>query len=310
MQNVCLLLSGTLSANVTVYLPASVSGFYIVNNSTSGSYDVTMLSAGGSPGRGVIVGQGQYTLIWSDGSNVDLATNATLSAGSGITITGGTINVDAPLATTYGGTGVTGPYTNGQLLIGNTLSGTLTPATLTAGANVTITNGNGTITIAASGGGSGSFDPAISYTFTGTETFNGTTSSLAAVLANAAETTTVSATAATGTINYDTTTQSVLYYTTNASGNWTLNIRGNSSTSLNTFMATNQSITIAFLVTQGSPAFYQSALTIDGSSVTPKWQGGTAPTSGNASGVDIYTVTVIKTGSATYTAFASQTQFA
>jgi len=75
-------------------------------------------------------------------------------------------------------------------------------------------------------------------------------------------------------------------------------------------MATNQSITIAFLVTQGSPAFYQSALTIDGSSVTPKWQGGTAPTAGNASGVDIYTVTVVKTASATYSAFASLTQFA
>lgn len=127
---------------------------------------------------------------------------------------------------------------------------------------------------------------------------------------NAGETTTVSATAATGTINYDVITQSVLFYTSNASGNWTLNLRGSSTTSFNTFMATNQSITIAFLVTQGSPAFYQSALTIDGSSITPKWQGGTAPTAGNASGVDIYTITVVKTASATYSAFASQTQFA
>ena len=140
--------------------------------------------------------------------------------------------------------------------------------------------------------------------------YAGTVNAPVLSLTNTGEVTTVSATAATGTINYDVITQSVLYYTTNASGNWTLNIRGNSSTSLNTFMATNQSITIAFLVTQGSPAYYQSALTIDGSSVTPKWQGGSAPTSGNASGVDIYTVTVIKTGSATYTAFASQTQFA
>lgn len=127
---------------------------------------------------------------------------------------------------------------------------------------------------------------------------------------NAGETTTVSAISATGTIQYDVITQSVLYYTTNASGNWTLNLRGSSTVGLNSFMATNQSITIAFLVTQGSPAFYQSALTIDGSSVTPKWQGGTAPTAGNASSVDIYTITVVKTASATYTAFASQTKFA
>lgn len=129
-------------------------------------------------------------------------------------------------------------------------------------------------------------------------------------LTNTGEVTTVSATAATGTINYDVITQSVLFYTTNASGNWTLNIRGNSSTSLNTFMATNQSITIAFLVTQGATPYYQSALTIDGNSVTPKWQGGSAPTAGNASGVDIYTITVVKTASATYSAFASLTQFA
>ena len=120
---------------------------------------------------------------------------------------------------------------------------------------------------------------------------------------------TVSATAATGTINYDVITQSVLFYTSSASANWTLNLRGNSSTSLNTFMATGQSISVAFLVTQGATAYYNNAVTIDGTSVTPQWQGGTAPTSGNASGVDIYTYTVIKTASATYNVFASQTQF-
>ena len=128
-------------------------------------------------------------------------------------------------------------------------------------------------------------------------------------LTNTGEVATVSATAATGTVNYDVITQSVLYYTTNASGNWTLNLRGNSTTSLNSFMATGQSISVAFLVTQGGTAYYQSAMTIDGTSVTPIWQGHTAPTAGNASSVDIYTITVIKTASATYTVFASQTQF-
>lgn len=128
-------------------------------------------------------------------------------------------------------------------------------------------------------------------------------------LPNVGEVVTVSATAATGTVNYDAITQSVLFYTTNASGNWTLNIRGNSSTILNSFMSTGQSISITFLVTQGATAFYNSAVTIDGTSVTPQWQGGTAPTAGNASGVDIYTYTIIKTASATYNVFASQTQF-
>ena len=127
---------------------------------------------------------------------------------------------------------------------------------------------------------------------------------------NAGEVTTVSATAATGTVNYDVITQSGLYYTTNASGNWTLNIRGNSSTSLNTFMSTGQSVSVAFLVTNGGTAYYNSAVTIDGSSVTPKWQGGTAPSAGNASSIDVYTYTIVKTGSATFTVLASQTKFA
>jgi hypothetical protein len=129
-------------------------------------------------------------------------------------------------------------------------------------------------------------------------------------LAAALEKVTISATAATGTINYDLSTQSILYYTSNASANWTVNIRGNSSTTLNSLMATGQSVTMTFLVTQGSTAYYNSAVTIDGSSVTPKWFGGSAPTSGNASGVDVYTYTVIKTGSAAFTVFASQARFA
>lgn len=124
------------------------------------------------------------------------------------------------------------------------------------------------------------------------------------------EVATVSATAATGTINFDVRTQSVLYYTTNASANWTLNVRASSTVSLDTMMTTGQSVTIAFLVTQGSTAYYQSAFQVDGASVTPKWQGGTAPTAGNASSVDVYSITIIKTGSAAFTAFASQTKFA
>lgn len=150
----------------------------------------------------------------------------------------------------------------------------------------------------------------VAQSFSATQTFNGSASTLGIILKNAAETTTVSATAATGTINYDVLTQAVLYYTSNASGNWTLNIRGSSGTSLNTVMSTGQSLTIAFLVTNGATAYYQSALQVDGSSVTPKWQGGTAPTAGNASSIDSYVITIIKTGSATFTALASQTKFA
>ena len=124
------------------------------------------------------------------------------------------------------------------------------------------------------------------------------------------ETATVSATASTGTINFDVLTQVVLYYTTNASGNFTINFRGNGSVTLDTLMATGQSLSATFLCTNGSTAYYNSAVTIDGNSVTPKWQGGTAPTSGNASAIDSYTYVIIKTGTAAFTVLASQTKFA
>jgi hypothetical protein len=121
---------------------------------------------------------------------------------------------------------------------------------------------------------------------------------------------TVSATAATGTINYDVTTQSVQYYTSNASANWTVNFRASSGTSLNTAMTTGQSVTVAFLVTQGSTAYYNNVVQVDGttSGVTTRWLGG-APAAGNASGIDSYRYLIIKTGSATFTVLASNTQF-
>jgi hypothetical protein len=121
------------------------------------------------------------------------------------------------------------------------------------------------------------------------------------VIVSPEERMTVSATAATGTINFDAATQGVLYYTSNASANWTLNVRGSSGATLDSILATGDAITVAFLVTNGSTAYRHSAMTIDGTSVTPKWSGGTAPAAGNASSIDAYSFTIIKTASATYT---------
>jgi hypothetical protein len=129
-------------------------------------------------------------------------------------------------------------------------------------------------------------------------------------IVTARETITISATAATGTISYDVVTQSILYYTTNASANFTINVRGNSSTTLNSIMNTGESLSFVFLSTNGATAYYNSAFQVDGSAVTAKWQGGTAPSTGNASSIDAYVYTVIKTGSAAFTVLASQTKFA
>jgi hypothetical protein len=176
---------------------------------------------------------------------------------------------------------------------------TLQPTTLTASRTLTLPDATSTVAVLG-----------LAQTFTAQQTLSGSTSVLATALTNAAEVATISATAATGTINYDITTQSVLYYTSNASANWTTNFRASSGTSLNTAMSTGQSVTVAFLVTQGATAYYNNVVQVDGttSGVTTRWIGG-APTAGNASGIDSYRYVIIKTGSATFTVLASVTQF-
>jgi hypothetical protein len=119
----------------------------------------------------------------------------------------------------------------------------------------------------------------------------------------------VSATAANATINIDILSNVVVYATSNAAGNWTVNFRGNSGTTFNNAVANNASVSATLLATQGNTAYYNSLVQVDGNTVTPKWQGGTAPTSGNASSVDAYNYVVIKTAANTYTVLASQTQF-
>jgi hypothetical protein len=118
------------------------------------------------------------------------------------------------------------------------------------------------------------------------------------------------ASAATGTINFDVTTASIWYYTTNATANHTLNFRYSSGVSLNTALATGDAITLVWLNTNGATPYYPNVINIDGSAVTPKWQNGSAPTAGNASSIDAYSFTIIKTASATFTVLASQTKFA
>jgi hypothetical protein len=118
----------------------------------------------------------------------------------------------------------------------------------------------------------------------------------------------VVASAATGTINLNVETASVWYYTSNATANHTLNIRYSSSVSLNTALATGDAITVVWLNTNGTTAYYPSTIQIDGTTVTPKVPA--AISAGNASAIDAYSFTIIKTASATYTVLETQTKFA
>jgi len=167
------------------------------------------------------------------------------------------------------------------------------------------TNGSGTLSFATPSSG---VSLSAANTWTATQTFNGSTSTFGTTLLDSNETVNVVAAAPSATTNFYVQSGSVQYYTTSAANNWTLNIAFSSGTSLNTALSTGQSVTFTLITTQGSTAYYNNAVTIDGTSVTPKWIGG-APSAGNASGLDVYRYAVVKTGSAAYTVLASLTQY-
>jgi hypothetical protein len=186
-------------------------------------------------------------------------------------------------------------------------------STLTLGTALPVASGGTGATDAATALTNLSAASSGANTFTAKQTFSGSTTALAELLTNAAEVVTVSATAATGTIPVYATTQSVLYYTTNASANWVVNLTGASTpTTLNTLLSTGQCITLVFMATNGATAYYNTSVQVDGttSGVTTKWASGLAPSSGNANSIEVYTYTVIKTASATFTVLATRSQFA
>jgi hypothetical protein len=119
----------------------------------------------------------------------------------------------------------------------------------------------------------------------------------------------VSATAATGTISIDYLSNPTVFYTSNSTANWTLNVRGNSSVTMNNSISTGDIATVVFMATNGVTPYYANTVTIDGTTVTPKWQNAIAPSSGNASSIDAYTLSIFKTAANTYTVFASQSRF-
>jgi hypothetical protein len=158
--------------------------------------------------------------------------------------------------------------------------------------------------------GSGNSDTNIYRSSAGVlKTDNSLTITGTTTLQQSLEQASLSSTALTGTVNIDMLSGAVYYYTSNSSGNFTFNIRGNSSNTLDSLMSTGQSLTVVLFCTN-STARNLSSVTIDtNATVSTKWFGGSAP-SGNANSVDVYTLTIIKTATSTFTVFASQSKFA
>jgi len=227
--------------------------------------------------------------------------------------TSGTYTVT--IASGGGGTTVVVPQGYNTSIYSDGTNIRLTDDGILAGGNLS------TLTVAGTAifNGASTFNSTASFgsttTYSGIATFNntvkllGSSTAIDVSLSNIAETITVSGSASSGTINFDVTTQSVLYYTGNSTANFTLNVRGNGSTTFNSLLTNGQAVTVVFLNTNGSTGYYNNVLTIDGTTVTPKWQGGSTPSSGNANAVDAYTYTIIKTATSTYTVLGSLVRY-
>jgi hypothetical protein len=294
-KNAVLKLTGTIGGAVNVTIPDSIEKTFVVDNATTGAYTVTFKTSSGTGVTWAAADKGTK-MVYSDGTNVvdtaftDLSSDFSPQLSADLDTNSQNIIIDTAH-------GILDENSNEQISFTTTGS---------AVNEFTIANAaTGNAPAISATGGDANIDLNITPKGYGRATFNGQ-----GKIQSVAEKVTTEATAATGTVNYDVLTQAVWNFTTDAGANWTLNVRGDGSTSLDTIMDTGESITIAHIVKMGSTPYYNSAFQIDGSSVTPEWQGGAAPTAGNASSLDVYSYTIIKTGSATFTALASQTQFA
>ena len=146
--------------------------------------------------------------------------------------------------------------------------------------------------------------------FTGTATFTGSPTNESLKLTNIAEAAYINTNAIAANTVINVASGAVQYWTTNASSNTTVNITWSSGATMNQVMSVGDSVSVAFLMTNGSTAYYPTAYQIDGVGITPKWQANTIPSGGNASGIDLYTFSIIKTAATpSYTILAAQTQF-
>jgi hypothetical protein len=280
-----------------------------------------------------LIGNGEQAGTWGTTTNNNLGTllEQAIAGVEGITLTGdytltdfnGISDEARNAVLVFNGSlgapaNVTAPSVNKTYIIRNVAGNTVTIKT-SSGNGVALTNGSSAVVFCDAT----NFFSATTLNFidgnltvTGNAVVSGNLSSNTLAVTSfftapeINERTTVTGTGIGSSLNFDTLTQTVFFSTGNATANCTVNIRGNSGTTLNNLMSNGQSTCVAVFLTNGATPYYISNVTVDGSAVTPKYQGGSAPTSGNPNSVDVYTFNIIKTASATFSVFASQTRFA
>jgi hypothetical protein len=294
-KNFVLNLTGTITTNVTVTIPAGITNkVYVIRNSTTGAFTVTVKVSGQT---GVVFSATDKgtKLLYVNGTDV-VDSNIGLLSNDAAPYLAANLSTNSKNILFTNATGILDSNSNPQIAFATTASATN---------GITITNaatGNNPA-ISATGA-----DTNIGLTLTpkgntGRLVLNGE-SKIFGVIENAFTTTTFQTT-----LNYDTLSQAVYFANVAAGSNWTVNLRGNSSTALNAALNTGESITVALLAKNNNTTYYNNVIQIDGTTVTAVWQGGSAPTGGNASSTDVYTYTALKTAASTYTVLASQVQF-
>ena len=292
-KNAVIELTGTITGNVSVIIPDGIEKTYLVKNNTTGAFTVQIKTTSGTGPTFATTDKG-IKLVYSDGTDVIDSSLQKLSSDYAPTLSANlsTNSKNIIVGNTYG---IIDENANEQIKFTTTASATneITIANAAASSNPTIS---------ATGG-----DTNVGLNLTpkgiGRITANGN-----AKIFGVAEGVTITTTFQT-TLNYNTNTQAVYFSNVACPANFTVNLRGDASNALNASLATGESVTVALLVKNDNTTYYNDVIQVDGTTVTAIWQGGSAPTAGNASSTDVYSYTAIKTAASTYTVLASQTQF-
>ena len=355
------------AAASAIYAPPVSKQYIIWNNSgyTITVYNSTVIGNTTAAGTGVAILTGNKVQVWSDGTNFYevqaqnlTGTLAIANGGTGQTTQQAAINALAGAQTNNRVLRSDGTNTTlSQVVLTTDVSGTLPVANGGTGVTTSTGNGNNVLSNGAAITSATITSPTLDF-----PTLNNFTLGTYGNIKTLFETATITASAPSATTNFDVTTQAVQFYTSNASTNFTFNVRGSATSTvtagsfvvntiytiasigttdftligaasntvgvifaatgvgagsgtattgtLNSILAVGQSVTCTLLVTNGGTAYYPSTIQVDGSTVTPKWQTGIAPTAGNANSVDVYTFAIVKTANLTYTVLASQVKFA
>jgi hypothetical protein len=287
-------LTGTIAGAINVVVPDGIEKTYVIENATSGAYTVTVKTSSGSGVTWGTTDKGTK-MVYSDGTNVvdtaftEVSSDYTPTLSGILDTNGNDIVVD-------NGGAIEDDSNNEYIKF---------VKTATAVNEVTITNqATGSAPSIAATGDDTNIDFNLTPKGIGRVTLNGN-----GKIQGLAEKVLVNGTF-TSNINIDTNTQAVQLNTATASANFTVNLRGDGSNSLDASMDTGESITVAYINKNNNVTYWNTTVQVDGVTVTPVWQGGAAPTGGNTTSNDVYTYTAIKTGAATFTVLASQTQFA